>query len=201
MSINEIEVKNMRKLQLLIISVISILIISCGSASESKLEVKIGGKTTPLNVKSSGTYNTVKTFTETKDGKTTVATASSNYIVLGNYDIDTSSGMISMEKPVTAADQIRVSIQLIGQEGTDEKAGFKTGTFTTKADKFGKVDYANIAYYADGKESKNFFDISKTTGEVKITSVTGDSVSGEINLMEGDKSVKGNFTAKITTKK
>ena len=37
----------------------------------------------------------------------------------------------------------------------------------------------------------------KAEGEVKITSVTADTVSGEVDLTEGDKSIKGNFTAKM----
>lgn len=188
----------MRNIKLIILFVISIFLIACGGAGESKLEVKAGGKTLPFSVKSSGTYSTVKTFT---DAQSKVTKASSNYFVLANYDIDTSLGMSSMEKATTAADQVRVAIQLVGQEGTDEKTGFKTGTYATKAEKFDKVDYVNIAYFADGKESKNFFDIAKTTGEVKITAVSADSVSGEINLTEGDKSVIGSFTAKIMVKK
>lgn len=189
----------MRNINLISILVVWILLAACGGAlTESKIEVKAGGKTMPVSVRSSGTYNTVKTFT---DAQSKVSKASSNYIVLGNYDIDTSAGMNSMGKAVTAADQIRVSLQLVGQEGTDEKTGFKTGTFTTKAEKFDKVDYVNVAYFANGKESSNSFEIAKTTGEVVIMSVSADSVSGEINLTDGDKSVKGNFTAKIPVKK
>lgn len=188
----------MRRFKLLVVFLIAVLLTACGGAGESKLEVKAGGKNLPFSVKSSGTYSSVKTFT---DAQSKMTKASSNYIVLANYDIDTSSGMNSMEKAVTAPDQVRVAIQLVGEEGTDDKTGIKTGTYTTKADKFGKVDYVNIAYFADGKESKNIFNISKTEGEVKITSVSADTVSGEINLTEGDKSIKGSFTAKIPVKK
>ncbi|MBS1796109.1 MAG: hypothetical protein JSS81_19815 [Acidobacteria bacterium] len=190
----------MRKMRLTALLAVLLLLLGCG-AGDSKLDVRAGGKTLPFSLKSSGIYNAVKTFTETKDGQTNVAKASSIYIVLGNYDIDTSSGMISMEKPVTAADQVRISIQLIGQEGTDDKTGLKTGTYPAKADKFGKIDYVNVAYFADGKESKNIFDIAKAAGEVRITSVSAEAVSGEIDLTEGDKSIKGSFTAKLPVKK
>lgn len=188
----------MRRIKLSVVFLIAVLLTACGGAGESKLDVKAGGKNLPFSVKSSGTYSSVKTFT---DAQSKVTKASSNYIVLANYDIDTSSGMSSMEKAVTAPEQVRVAIQIVGEEGTDDKTGIKTGKYTTKADKFGKVDYVNIAYFADGKESKNIFNISKTEGEVKITSVSADSISGEINLTEGDKSVKGSFTAKIPVKK
>ncbi len=98
-------------------------------------------------------------------------------------------------------DPISLGHQFVGQEGTDEETGYKTGTYPTKAEKFDKVDYVNVAYLSDGKESSNSFDLAKTTGEVKITAVSADSVSGEINLTEGERSVKGTFTTKITVKK
>ncbi|MBK8148772.1 MAG: hypothetical protein IPK58_11340 [Acidobacteria bacterium] len=188
-------------MKLKLTAVLSLVALLAACAGASKLDVKVGNKDMPLNVKGSGTYSSTKTFTETKDGQSKITKAASNYVVLANYDIDTSSGMNSMGKAVTAADQIRVSFQLVGEEGTDDKTGFKTGTYTTKAEKFAKVDYVNIAYFADGKESSNSFDGTKSSGEIKITSVSADAVSGEINLTEGDKQIKGSFTAKIPVKK
>ncbi|MBK9767513.1 MAG: hypothetical protein IPP63_11110, partial [Chloracidobacterium sp.] len=59
--------------------------------------------------------------------------------------------------------------------------------------------------FADGKETNTNFDTSfsasKITGQVEIKSVTADTVSGTIDVTEGDKSVKGSFTAKIAVKK
>ncbi len=61
-----------------------------------------------------------------------------------------------------------------------------------------------ITTFADGKEKTDNFDtmssMSKADGEVKITAVTADSVSGEINVTEGDKTIKGTFTAKLPKK-
>ena len=58
-----------------------------------------------------------------------------------------------------------------------------------------------IVTFADGKETKTTFDTMgltpKAEGDVKLTAVTADSISGEVNLSEGDKSIKGNFTAKL----
>lgn len=191
----------MRKFSIIILCLSVALLGACSGAGGSKVDIKIAGKDMPLNIKSSGTYASTKTFTETKDGQSKITKASSNYIVLASYDLDTSAGMNSMNKPVKAADEIRVAFQLVGDEGTDDKAAIKAGSYTTKAEKFGKVDYVTVAYFADGKESSNSFDIAKTNGEVKITSVSGDSVSGEIDLTEGDRSIKGKFTAKLAAKK
>jgi len=192
------EDKTMKKIYTLALILVSIFMFGCAGTGGTKLEVKAAGKSLPFALKSSGTYNSVKTFT---DLQSKVTKASANSIVLANFDVDTSAGMSSMGRPLNSNDQVRITLQLIGEEGSDEKAGFKTGTFTTNAEKFLKVDYVNIAYFADGKESVNSFDIRKTAGEVKVSSVSDSSVSGEINLTEGEKTIKGTFTAEITRKK
>jgi len=189
----------MKKIYLLMLCA-AVLAIACG-AGGTKLQIKVDGKDSTLDGKSSGTYTSTKTFTMNKDGQATVTKAASHYIALANYDLDTSSGMISLDKPLTGAEQIRVTFQLVGEEGTDDKAAIKTGTYTTKAEKYNKVDTVGVMVFADGKEKKNWFNIDKAEGEVKINSVSGETVSGEIDLTEGDKSLKGNFTAKITAKK
>ncbi|MBK7707060.1 MAG: hypothetical protein IPJ30_15200 [Acidobacteria bacterium] len=123
----------MKKLRLT--AVLSLVALLAACAGASKLDVKVGNKDMPLNVKGSGTYSSTKTFTETKDGQSKITKAASNYVVLANYDIDTSSGMNSMGKAVTAADQIRVSFQLVGEEGTDDKTGFQNGHLYDKGRK------------------------------------------------------------------
>jgi hypothetical protein len=52
-----------------------------------------------------------------------------------------------------------------------------------------------------GTETKNWLDRSSLTGEVKITSVSGDTASGEIDVTAGDSSIKGSFSAKILKRK
>lgn len=68
----------------------------------------------------------------------------------------------------------------------------------TKADKINSVRSIIIVTFADGKETKTAFDTRgltpKAGGDVKITA---DSIGGEVNLTEGDKSIKGTFTAKL----
>lgn len=183
--------------KLLIIAASFLLMAACGGGS-AKMDIKIGGKDTSLAVKSSGSDKGVKTFTD-KEGKITTATYF--YAVMANYDMDTKS-VATMKKPLTAADQARVMLQLVGEEGTDQKSEFKAGTY--KADptgKFMKLDSLTVLTFADGKEvSTNFdtsFSTSKITGEVRVKSVTAEEISGEIDVTDGDKSVKGTFTAKI----
>ncbi len=168
---------------------------ACG-AGASKLDINTGGKDLPLNVKSSGSETFVKTFTD-KNGKITKALIT--YVYLGNYDMN----MSNMRAPLTAADQVRVGLALTGEE---DKATFKAGTYQTRTfQNYNKLDWLSVSTFADGKETKTDFDMnyptSKINGEVRITSVTDDLISGEIDVTEGDKSIKGSFMAKAPGKK
>jgi hypothetical protein len=172
-----------------------------GTAGSAPLEIKVGGKDTSLVVKSSGSDKSVKTFTD-KENK--ITTATSFHAVVANYDLDTKN-VGAMKKPVTAPDHVRLQLQLIGEEGTDQKSELKPGIY--KADpkeKFMKVDYLSVATFADGKETNTSFDMnfsgSKVTGQVEVTSVTADAITGTIDVTDGDKSVKGPFVAKIVQK-
>lgn len=191
--------RNMKKLMVI---VIGFLLAACGSGGigggSAKMDIKVGGKDTALAIKSSGSDKNVKTFTDTA-GK--VTTATSVYATMANYDMDTTN-FASMKKPLTAPEQARVMLQLIGEEGTDQKSEFKPGTYKADpAGKFMKLDSLVVTTFADGKEVVTSFDTmfsaSKITGQVVVKSVTADAISGDIDVTDGDKSVKGTFTAKI----
>jgi hypothetical protein len=187
----------MKKLWLMIL--VTVLVSACAAAGggSSKLDIKIAGKDSTLNVKSGGVY--YGNVISTAPGKPNVQTFAHD-IYLANYELDTTSG-VTMRKPLTAADQMRVELQLTGEDGTKTDSPFKVATYTARADKFNRVRSVIIVTFADGKETKTVFDTMgltpKTDGEVKLTAVTADSISGEVNLTDGDKSIKGNFTAKL----
>ena len=183
----------------------AMFVVSCGGGAagggSAKMDIKVGGKDTSLSVKSGGGYRSTKTFTAI-DGK--ITTASSFYTVMANYEMDTAS-LATMKKPLTSAEQSRVTIQLIGEEGTEQNNDLKPGIY--KADpsqKYMKVDSISVVTFADGKETNTNFDTnfssSKITGQVEVTSVTADAISGKIDVTEGDKSIKGTFTAKMPAK-
>jgi hypothetical protein len=169
---------------------------ACG-AGGSKLEVKVGGSASTLNLKSGGVY--FGNVISTSPGKPNVQTFAHD-IYLANYDMDTTSAL-TMRKPLTATDQMRVELQLTGEDGTKTDSPFKLGTYSAKADKFNHVRSIRVATFADGKETITTFDTMgltpKADGEVKLTAVSADSISGEVNLTDGDKSIKGTFTAKL----
>jgi hypothetical protein len=188
--------------RILLFVCIAIFFAACGGAGASKLDIKAGGKNSTLNVKSSGSGTATKTFTD-KEGK--MSTASTTSIYLASYDMDTTH-VGTMSKPLTAVDQMRVGMSLVGEEGSTDKSPLKVGTYKAGPnEKYNKVDWLSVSSFADGKETKTDFDTnfstSKITGEVKITAVTADSISGEIDVTDGDKSIKGTFTVKTAAKK
>ena len=191
--------------KLLFIALVSIFLTACGggastagngstTAGGSKLDIKIGGKDSTLNVKSGGASYSGMNYSI--PGKPATK-ASIHTIHLANYDLD---GAMPA-KALTMPDQMRVDIRIIGEEGTWDTSPFKVGTYNPKAEQFNKVSNFTIVTFADGKQIETFFDIKKADGDVKITSVTADTVSGDMNLKEGDKSVKGPFTVNLPAKK
>jgi len=194
----------MRKLLIVIFA--SLWLTACGAAgtgtSAPKLDVKVGGKDSTLNVKSGAVYYSGMAITA--PGKPDVKT-SIHYIYLANFEMDT-TGPAWMRKPLTAPEQMRVDLGLTGEDGTNEKSPFKVGTYSAQADKVNGVRTAIINTFADGKQTDTRFESLMSlggkgaNGEVKITSVTADTVSGEVDLTEGDKSIKGTFTAKLPAK-
>lgn len=187
----------MKKFWLMIIA--TVLVSACGAMGNgsSKLDIKIAGKDSTLAIKSGGVY--YGNVISTAPGKPSVQTFAHD-IYLANYEMDTTSGL-TMRKPLTAADQMRVELQLTGEEGTKTDSPFKVATYNAKYDKVNGVRSIIVVTFADGKETKTVFDTMglspKAAGDVKLTAVTADSISGEINLSDGDKSIKGNFTAKL----
>lgn len=197
----------MRALSLVIIGA-SLFLSACGSAglgTSQKLDIKLGGKDSTLTVKSA-TVNYSSMFS-TSPGKPEIQTFV-HTIYIANYEMDTSDPGW-MQKPLTAPDQMRVDLQLTGEAGTTIDSPFKVATYGPKADAvkgvFNGARSIRIITVANGKETRTDFDTGfggeKVSGEVKITSVTADTVSGEVNLTEGDKSIKGSFTAKLPKKK
>ena len=166
-----------------------------------KLEIKLDGKDLNFEIKSGGVYygNIINTAKDKSQIQTFAHT-----IYLANYEMDTTSAR-TMKNALTGSEQIRVSFQLTGEEGTKTDSPFNVGVYKVKADKINKVRSVEITTFVDGKEKEDSIDTfsgaSKADGEIKITSVTAETVAGEINLFEDGKSVKGKFTAKLPVAK
>jgi hypothetical protein len=151
-----------------------------------------------LAVKSSYTFPVTKTFTDITQK---ITTAASYNVYTANYDLDAGNFGMTLDKPMTADDQVRVTFSLVGEEGTNDKSPLKTGTYSAKADKYMKVETVGIVTRKGTADSKNWLDRSTLNGEVKLTSVSDDSISGDIDVTAGESSVKGSFTARVLKRK
>lgn len=178
----------------------ALLLSACGKgAGGNGLHVKSSatGEKDVL-IKSSYAYAVTKSFTDTSNK---ITTASTYRAYAANYDLDAANFSMTLDKPLIADDQVRVEFSLIGEQGTDDKAPLKAGTYAAKADKFMKVETVGIVSRKGGADNKVWLDRSTLAGEVKITSASADEISGDIDLSSGDTSIKGSFTAKILKRK
>jgi hypothetical protein len=170
-----------------------------GGGGANSLHVKspaAGEKDIP--VKSSYAFAVTKTFTDIT-GK--ISTAPSYRTYAASYDLDSSFFAKTLEKPLAADDQVQVTFSLVGEQGGTETTPIKAGAYSAKADKFMKVEDVGIVTRKGGQDNKQWLDRSKLTGEVKVTSVSDDSFSCEVDLTSGDSSIKGTLTAKILKRK
>jgi len=187
-------------LTLCLVALLSASLLSgCKSAGSNSLHVKspaTGEK--DVAVKSSHSFAVTKTFTDINNK---ITAASGYYVYAANYDLDATTFAMTLDKPLTDDDQIRVTFNLIGDEGTNDKSPPKAGTYSAKADKFMKVETVGIVSRKGGADNKVWLDRGTLTGEVKVTSASADEISGDVDLTAGDTSIKGSFTAKILKRK
>ena len=179
---------------------VALLLSGCGNGTGgSGLHVKsptTGEK--DLAIKSSYSFAITKSFTDTANN---VTTAPSYRVYLANYDLDPANFAKTLDRPLNSDEHIRVVFSLVGEQGGNDKSPPKAGTYSAKADKFMKVEDVSIVSRKGGNDTKFVLDRSALTGEVKVTSASGNTMSGDVNLAAGETTVKGSFTAKILTRK
>ena len=149
-------------------------------------------------VKSGYAYPVTKSFTDINQKITTAVLYN---VYTADYDLDASNFAMTLDKPMASEDQTRVVFSLVGEEGTKDPAALKTGTYSAKSDKYMKVENVGIVTRKGNADTKNWFDRSSLSGQVTVTSVTDDSISGDIDVTAGDSAIKGSFTAKILKRK
>jgi hypothetical protein len=173
--------------------------ISCGSSGGSGIHIKssVTGEK-DFAPKSSYSYAVTKSFTDIS-GKLSTASAYNTWVA--NYDLDAGNFSMTLDKPLTSDENIRVVFTLIGEEGTTEKSPLKTGTYSAKADKYMKVESVGLVSRKGSGDTKTWFDRSTLTGQVKLTSASADEIAGDIDVTAGDNTIKGSFTAKVLKRK
>jgi hypothetical protein len=139
-----------------------------------------------------------KTFTDTS-GR--ITTAASYRVYVANYDLDAGNFALTLDKTLSSEDQLRVVFSLVGDQGTTDKSPLKAGTYSAKADKFMKVEDVAVVSRQGSADNKVWLERSALTGDAKVNSVSGDRITGEVDLTSGAISIKGPFTAKILVRK
>ena len=177
-----------------------LLLTGCGKgAGGNSLHVKSAASgEKDFAVKSSYTFAVTKTFTDINNK---ITTASAYNVYVANYDLDAGNFAMTLDKPLTSDEHVRVVFSLIGAEGTNDKSPLKAGTYSAKADKYMKVESAGIVSRKGGADSKLWLDRSTLSGEVKVTSASADSISGDVDLTAGENTIKGSFTARVLTRR
>ena len=171
----------------------------CSKGGGTSLHVKsaaTGEK--DLATKSSYAFAVTKTFTDAT-GKMTTASSYRTYVA--NYDLDSANFALTLDKPLTSDDAVRVVFSLVGEEGTKEASPPKAGTYSAKADKYMKVEDVAIVSRKGGADNRFFLDRSTLNGQVKVTTATADEIAGDIDITGGDNVIKGSFTAKVLKRK
>ena len=199
----------MKRLWLII--TVCLFLIACGNKgagpggtdSKSAFEVKIEGTVVPIEVKSS--WQSQNSYTEYS--KNPSPTTALHQFAIRNYAYDKPNGtiMASNEK-LSAPGQVLVYFTLYGENGkSDEKTPVKVGTYTGGGAMNMNLGRVLVYRYGDGKDDLKIIAYDSGSadnkGSVKITAVTADTVTGEIDATgksDGkDVSVKGPFTVKI----
>lgn len=201
------EVMKTKLIRLILFSTCALLCGACGglasggaasSARANHLTLTYpGANKQEVALKSGGLYTMAKTLSSTSRS----TKASSHYICLADHELDMSRGTISMNAPLREAGQTKVCFSLTGAEGTDAKTPLQTGTYTAvkpgpEIFQFNVAEAPSIRTFEGGQEKKHPLDASKLSGEVRITSASGDAVSGEVNLADGEREIKGAFTTR-----
>lgn len=184
----------MKKLGLFICS--GLLLAACGGSLSGppKLDLKADGKDATIDFKS----GVMRTF-EQVQSKPEWSAAKYEF-TLANYELNTTSDLM---KTLAKPEDKRVFFRIYGDKASNKDTPLKPGSYSAEAKEFPMFDNSSLAIFtfAGGKQSVALSMNSPgnaTKGEVKITSVEGDTVKGEISITTGTTiAAKGNFTAKV----
>jgi hypothetical protein len=187
----------MKKLLPLII-IIGLFLAACGGiGGSSEISVKVDGQEKTFEPTSHWAYHSTKTFSYPENGKTVMTKAAYSSIVLANYELDTKQAFISLNKQkIDKPEQIKVMFSITGDKDSSVDTPVKTGEYTAESERFNKVDSVTAYYFADGQEKRVTFNDGKMKGAVTITGISDGTISGDIDVTDGENSVKGSFAAK-----
>lgn len=177
-------------------------LVACGG-TKSTIEIKLDGQEIPFETKS--TWITAQKALYGGNVQASDQNHALRWITLRNYDFDVKSALGANDGKLTSPEQVKIFLSIHDDAGTDDKTPIKPATYSGANDGPMQFEFINFTIFKDGKEESYRISLSgqpnRKDSEVKITNVTDDTVTGEINInaKEKDKvlTIKGPFIAKI----
>jgi hypothetical protein len=184
--------------KLLLAFCVGLLFTACGS--KSTVEIKLDGQQIPFETKSAW-ITAQDAIYGSSVGEQKHAL---RWVTLRNYEYEV-KGALSANEGKLAADQVKLFLSLHDEAGTNKETPIKVSTFNGGKTGPMQFEFLNLTVFKDGKEESYQVSLSgqanRQDSEVKILSVTNDTITGDINInvKTNDKvlTIKGPFTAKI----
>lgn len=167
---------------------LALFVASCGIVgSSSGIEVAYDGKSATIEPASTALITG------------TASDSVSHTFVIANYDVGDNVSHNSLSGTAKEEGRMRALFMIIGEKGTDKNSPVKTGEYPARVGNVGSsaqtVNSGNIFYSKDGKEKAVFVGgADMKEGKITINSVGGGQISGEVDITDGENSIKGPFT-------
>lgn len=186
--------------KLLLILCVGLIAAAC--ASKSTIDIKLDGQEIPFQTKSAWITAQEAIYGSSVPGEQKHAL---RWITIRNYDYEVKGALQANEGKLTAPEQVKLFLSIHDDPGTNKDTPVKVSTFNGATKGPMQFEFINLTIFKDGKEQSFRVSLSGQSNpqesEVKILSVTGDTVTGEVNAnVKTDGKVltiKGPFTAKI----
>ena len=186
--------------KLLLVLCAGLIAIACGS--KSTIDMKLDGQQIPFETKSAWITAQEAIYGSSAPGEQRHAL---RWVTLRNYDYEVKGALAANEGNLTAPEQVKLFLSLHDEPGTNAQTPIKVSTFNGAKTGPMQFEFLNLTIFKDGKEKSYPVSLSgqnnRQDSEVKILSVTNDTVTGEVNVnvKADDKllTIKGPFTAKI----
>jgi len=186
--------------RLLLALCVGLVAAACGS--KSTVEIKLDGQQIPFEAKSAWITAQDAIYGSSVAGEQKHAL---RWITLRNYEYEVKGALSANEGKLTAPERVKLFLSVHDEAGTNKDTPIKVSSFNGAKSGPMQFEFINLTVFKDGKEQSYRVSLgsqaNRQESEVKILSVTGDTVTGEINanVKADDKvlTIKGPFTAKI----
>lgn len=186
--------------RLLFVLCAALIATACGS--KPTVEIKLDGQQVPFETKSAWITAQEAIYGSTVPGEQSHAL---RWITLRNYEYEVKGALSANEGKLTEPGQVKLFLSLHDDPGTKKETPIRVSTFSGGKRGPMEFEFINLTIFKDGKEESHRVSLSgqanRQESEVKILSVTDDTITGEINAnVKSDNKVltiKGPFTAKI----